>query len=325
MVSKTKEILILLVIMIVFGCGSALGAEDKYVIAKVGDIEITVFELQRETQRILPFTKSFHGGVSKEKLLSIRKMAFDRLIDQAYKVRYANNNGITVPESQLNKKVDKVLNKFGSGESLEKALGDESFSRFKSSVARLLVAEIAEDQAVNAKADVGDEELLTFYRGNKFMYQRPKTYRASHILIKVDPSLVGAEREEFVVKAQELATKAKAGEDFYNLAYYNSDEDTKFVGGDIGYFHSGQTVKEFEDAVQEMEPGDIVGPVETISGFHVIKLTDVQEARLLEFDEVKSKIKKTIEDKRRQQLFDEWMTDLKSQVTTEIYHPDLKL
>lgn len=306
------------------GLSGNVDATEQYVIAKVDDVEITGFELQRETQRIMPFNKSFHGSISKDRLKVIQKMALDRLIDQAYKVRYAQIHEITIPDSQIDERVDAVKAKFGDKKGLKKALGNEGLKEFRKSVYRLLVAKKAEEVAVNSKAEVGDEELLTFYRQNTYMYQRPMQYRASHILIKVDPSLVGEEREKLLAKANDLAAKAKSGENFYNLAYYNSDEDTKFVGGDIGYFHSGQTVKAFEDAIKDLDPGDIVGPVETISGFHVIQLTEIQDARLLDFDEVKAKIKQTIEDKKRTQLYDGWLKELKSQVPAEIIYIDLK-
>lgn len=321
---KMKNYLLGIVLSGLMLWGGTAYAEKDYVIARLGDIEITVFELQRETQRILPFNKSFHGGVSADRLKVIRKMAFERLVEQAYKVHYALTHEIAVPASRLEERIGRVQEKFGGQEGLQKALGDESFSAFKASVYRLLVAEQAEEVAVNSHAAVSEEDLKTFYQENTFMYQRPRQYRASHILVKVDPSLVGEERQKLLARAENLAKKAKNGEDFYNLAYYNSDEDTKYVGGDIGYFHAGQTVKEFLDAVKDLSPGDIVGPVETISGFHIIKLTDVQEARLLRFDEVEGQIRKTLEDKKREQLYNDWMAGLKKQVSVDVLHPELK-
>lgn len=294
------------------------------VIAKVGNTEITVYELKREMHRILPLNTSFHGEISREKKFEVRKSALDNLLEQGYKVEFALSQGITISDAEIEKRLEKVKARFNTPEALQKALGEESLDEFRASVSRMLIAKKAEKIAVESKAEISETEVETFYNNNKGMYRRPKQYRASHILIKVDPTLVGDEREKLLTKAQNLAERAKAGEDFYNLAYYNSDEGTKFVGGDIGVFHSGQTVKEFEDAIKDLSPGDITGPVETISGFHIIKLTDVQEPRLMTYAEVKDKIKKTIEDKKSKILYSEWMTTLKSQFNQEIIHPDLK-
>ncbi len=105
----------------------------------------------------------------------------------------------------------------------------------------------------------------------------------------------------------------------YNLAYYNSDDRTKMVGGDIGYFHTGQIVKEFEDAIADLQPGDIAGPVETLAGFHVIQLTEVNEPKQLLFEEVKVKIRQQQEKKKYDTLYAGWMAALKQQYGHDIF------
>ena len=159
-----NRVIWLLALIGLVGFSSNVGATEEYVIAKVDDVEITGFELQRETQRIMPFNKSFHGSISKDRLKVIQKMALDRLIDQAYKVRYAQTHEITIPDSEIDERVSAVQAKFGDKKGLDKALGNEGLKEFRKSVYRLLVAKKAEEVAVNSKAEVGDEELLTFYR-----------------------------------------------------------------------------------------------------------------------------------------------------------------
>jgi peptidyl-prolyl cis-trans isomerase C len=47
-------------------------------------------------------------------------------------------------------------------------------------------------------------------------------------------------------------------------------------GGDLGYFTRNKMVKEFEDAAFSAKKGDIVGPVKTQFGWHIIKVTDAR-------------------------------------------------
>ncbi len=322
---KTKQkSLLAIVATLILLAGFSPAFADEAIIAKVGTTEITVYELKREMQRILPMNTSFHGSISLEKKKEIRAIALSNLAEQGYKVEYALAHNISVSDSELEKRLEKVKTTFKTPEAMQKALGGEKLDDFRASVYRMMLAKKAENIVVDSKAKISGGEVYNFYMKNKSMYQQPKQYRASHIFIQVDPSLVGEEREKLVAKANDLAERAKSGEDFYNLAYYNSDEDTKFVGGDMGTFYSGQTVKEFEDAIQDLSPGDITGPVEAMAGFHIIKLTEVQEPRLLTYEEVKGKIRKTIEDNRRKILYEEWMASLKSQYNYVIIHPDLK-
>ena len=319
-----KRLLLAIATVVTLFIGSNPALADEALIAKVGSTEITVYELKREMHRILPLNTSFHGEISLEKKKEVRAIALSNLIERGYKIEYALAQKLSVSAADLEKRLGKVKDKFKTPEALQEALGEEALADFRTSVYRMLLAKKVENIVVNSRAELTDAEMKHFYRENKNMYQRPKQYRVSHILIKVDPSLVGEAREKLIAKANDLAEQAKAGKDFYNLAYYNSDEDTKYVGGDIGVFHSGQSVTEFEDAIKDLSPGDITGPVETISGFHIIKLTDVQEPRLLVYEEVKGKIKEMIEGKKRKALYEEWMTTLKNQYKHEIIHPDLK-
>lgn len=303
---------------------ASVEAADNAVVAKVETVDITFFEVKREMHRILPMNSSFHGGISAEKRKEVRQKALNNLFEQAYKILWAKEHGLKVTKKEVDKRLEAVRDKFTTSDELKKALGKETIVDFESSVERMLLAKKAEEIAVDSKINFSEAEVKEFYEKNTFMYQLPKRYRASHILIKVDPTFVGEEREKLVKKAHDLAEKAKVGEDFYNLAYYNSDEDTKFVGGDIGYFNSGQTVKEFENAIKDLNPGDIVGPVETLSGFHIIQLTDVQEPRLMTYSEVKDKIKQTVENKKRKALYEQWIATLTKQYTPEIIDPALK-
>lgn len=82
--------------------------------------------------------------------------------------------------------------------------------------------------------------------------------RAAHILVKDKGS------------AELLMKRLEGGEDFANLAMFESSCPSKAEGGDLGFFGRGQMVEPFEKFCFENEPGT-VGIAETQFGFHVIK------------------------------------------------------
>lgn len=95
---------------------------------------------------------------------------------------------------------------------------------------------------------------------------------AVHILINF-----GTDTNASKLKAEQIYKRIKEGEDFSKLAAENSDDPgTKFKGGDLGWFGKGAMVKEFEVAVQSAKIGDVVGPVKTQFGFHIIKVKQRQ-------------------------------------------------
>ncbi len=106
----------------------------------------------------------------------------------------------------------------------------------------------------------------------------PKQVRARHILIKVsqdadDPSVEAARKQ-----AEQLANRARQGEDFAALAREHSgDTGSARQGGDLGYNPKGRMVPEFDDTQFSLEPGEVSDPVRTRYGFHVIRVEGVRE------------------------------------------------
>lgn len=73
--------------------------------------------------------------------------------------------------------------------------------------------------------------------------------------------------------ADDLVQRARAGEDFAELAKtYSEDPGSRDRGGDLGFFSKGSMVKPFEDAAFAGQPGEILGPVASTHGLHVIKV-----------------------------------------------------
>lgn len=107
--------------------------------------------------------------------------------------------------------------------------------------------------------------------------------KASHILISWEGTKVPTKKEkrtkeEAKIKADGLLAQAKANPDnFFMLALTNSDDSSAQNGGDLGTFGPGQMVKPFNDFVFNGAVGTI-GLVETEFGYHIIKITEKQDA-----------------------------------------------
>lgn len=303
------KIILLLSILLVTVVLPVFAANSQ--VAKVGAVVITSYELAREQQKLMPFG-SFHGGVSKEKADMVRQQALDKLVERAYKVNHALKEEVSVENSLVDEKIKNIISRFGSKNEFEKALGGESQSELRASIYRQMLAEKIEKITIDDKIKIDDKEIFSYYENNKATYKRPKRFKASHIMVKVDPSSNKEQKEILEKRAFSLYERAIKGEDFYNLAYYNSDDKSKYVGGDMGYFHEGQTIKEFEKQLLMMKPGEISPPVKSMYGFHVIKLIEVEEPKLLSFEEVKEKIKESMYKRLRDDAYASWMAKLKA-------------
>ncbi len=80
-------------------------------------------------------------------------------------------------------------------------------------------------------------------------------------------------------QARDIMERIQEGEDFAEMAtIYSKDESNAQNGGELGFFGRNRMVKEFEEAAFAAEVGDLIGPVKTQFGFHIIKVTDRKTA-----------------------------------------------
>ena len=129
-----------------------------------------------------------------------------------------------------------------------------------------------------AKTPVDPEEVKKFYESNKSRFVQREERRASHILLAVKPDAPEAEQKAVEAKAAAIAAEVrKKPASFAEVARRESrDPGSAAQGGDLGFFARGAMVKPFEDAAFGAKKDEIVGPVRTDFGWHVIRVTDVK-------------------------------------------------
>jgi len=138
--------------------------------------------------------------------------------------------------------------------------------------------------ALAAQAAVTPEEVRRYYDEElkKGTFGVPEERRASHILITVAANATDAQRKAAEEKAQKIAAEVRRNpKSFAEVAKKESqDPGSAAKGGDLGFFGRGAMVKPFEDAAFAAKKGDIVGPVKTDFGYHVIEVTDMKPAKV---------------------------------------------
>lgn len=148
-----------------------------------------------------------------------------------------------------------------------------------------------------AAGKVSDADISAEYSKNIDNYRKAEELNARHILYKSDgtPEADAPAR----AKAEAAVKKLKAGADFAALARAESeDPGSKDSGGELGSFSRGRMVKEFEDAAFDAAQGEIVGPVKTPFGYHVIQVTGRSAERVQPLFEVAATIRARLEEER---------------------------
>ena len=147
-----------------------------------------------------------------------------------------------------------------------------------------------------AMAELTEEEMQAEYDALYGSAEPEVEYNAAHILLETE--------EEAQAMIDELAD----GADFAELAAENSIGPSGPNGGALGWFSAGMMVPEFEQAVFELEPGEVSAPVQTQFGWHVVLLNETREQPLPTLEDVAAELEESIRrarvDARLQELTD---------------------
>ena len=127
--------------------------------------------------------------------------------------------------------------------------------------------------------NTSEEKIQDFYKKYLENFKTFKEFNASHILVK--------EEDE----ALQIIENLKIKSEFSKLAKSYSIGPSKKNGGNLGWFRSGQMVKEFEEAVLKLKKGEITQkPVKTKFGYHIIMLNDIRDSQPKKIIDIKPQI-----------------------------------
>ena len=146
--------------------------------------------------------------------------------------------------------------------------------------------------AVAKNETVSGEAVNAYFSEHKDEFSQPEERKASHILISLTPDASEEDKQTARGKAQQILEQVQRDlEQFTQLAQeHSNDPGSAPQGGDLGFFGRGAMVKPFEDKIFSMQLNEVSDIVETDFGLHVIKLTDIKEAKQQSLEEVREQI-----------------------------------
>ncbi|MDD4911144.1 MAG: SurA N-terminal domain-containing protein [Sideroxydans sp.] len=140
--------------------------------------------------------------------------------------------------------------------------------------------------------NVSDAAVKAYYDEHLSEFGTAEQREAAHILIAMAKQASDADKQAAKAKAEQVLKQVQQSPNkFSELAkQYSQDPGSAVNGGSLGAFGRGAMVKPFEDAVFSLKVGEISGLVESDFGYHIIKLTAVNAAKVKPLSEVKAAI-----------------------------------
>jgi len=256
-------------------------------------------------------------------LTRLRKEAMDLLIEQELILQAAAAQGIEVAPEEIDAAFAEVSEPFDNSGEFARRLETEGYTvaSYREHLQRMIAASKYLDGIRAGAMTVSDEELETYYRDNEYRLTLPEQVRVRHILMTWKPLGKPDDRAALHEQMAAILEKARAGEDFAELAREYSDDSTAKDGGDVGFFHRGEMVPAFEAVAFSLQPGEISEIVETPFGLHILLLEERKESRLLPLEEVRDQLREHIREEKLDAVVEAEKTRLREQAEIEILIP----
>lgn len=276
--------------------------------------EVTKGELQKQLDRLA----QQNGGGELKPGSPQYDAAIQQVMPQVVGIEiakaYAKENNITVSDKDVNKEIEKIKDQIfkqaqqaggqtvSRDEAFKQALKQAGFTeqKLRSDIKEQLPLQKVQKQ-VSGDAQPTQKDIQAYYDKNKdLQFTTPEQRCTSHILFKKDQEK----------KAKEVKKQLENGGDFAKLAKeYSQDPGSKDKGGDLGCQGKGSFVPAFEDAVFGAKQGEIVGPVKTEFGYHVIKVNEVKAKKAAPLEEVQPQIKEQLAQQEQMTKFEKWLKE----------------
>ena len=138
--------------------------------------------------------------------------------------------------------------------------------------------------------------------------------RARHILLKVTPAMTADQAKRKLADLKERLDNKAAK--FEELARLVSNDGSASKGGDLGWMYPGDTVPEFETAMNALKPGEVSGVVETPYGYHLIEVLERKSD-----DQTKEKqraaARQVIRDRKMAEATEDWARQVRDRAYVE--------
>jgi peptidyl-prolyl cis-trans isomerase SurA len=248
---------------------------DK-IVASVNDRIITKSHMDEYKQMIVA---QLPAGTALPPRDIFDKQILDKLILNTVMTDLAEEHGIVVDAQSIDHSIERVAQQRGINVSeLKQQVRDAGiiYKAYRKNMHEELIINKLQQQEVLPRLSVSDQEVENFLDSPLGQEQLGASYRLSHILIQIPEDADSKQVESIRAQAKATIAQLKAGADFSSMALRISQGQQSLQGGDLGWREISKIPTIFAQQMTSMKIGEVSQPIQSSSGFHIVKLTDKQ-------------------------------------------------
>jgi parvulin-like peptidyl-prolyl isomerase len=284
------------------------------VVAKVNGQIITLSEFQSRQVAAAQGARVDPAGVGAFLRQNNAKILQDA-IDEILILQKAEDAGIRAPAAWIDEAIEgiKKENRITTDEQMQEALAREglTLAELRENIERGVLRRIVMQRDVQPKIEASEADVRAEYERLKATeFTKPATVTLQEILIPEDKGGIAL--------ARELATRARAGEDFQELARTHSSAPSRANGGDLGQLAQGEIHPDLEKVAFELPVGSVSDPLPVAGGYRLIRVVAKTTGSTTPFDAVKDRVRDRVMMTRFDKAYDEYVAELRKSAVVEL-------
>jgi parvulin-like peptidyl-prolyl isomerase len=290
-------------------------------VVRVGDRIVTRTQYARRLRDTLA---DIDRNAPPEKASALREQARKGLVDEMISELLikdrADRLNISVSEAEVTESVTRLKQQYGitTDEQFEQSLKSSGLTRaeMEARLRETLISNKVFARELRNRDQASDAELRERYNREKETYRLPERAHLREIVVlKPESGPIDEARQ----RATEIGEAAKkAGVDFAKIASTMSESGSRDKGGDLGEVAKGDLVPELDQAVFNAQQGSVIGPIETKSAWHIVKVEQRLPSEVPGFDSVKDKLRQDASEETFQRDYKAYIETLRKDAFIQV-------
>ena len=313
----------ILIVILALGTLSASAAQVlEAIVVRVGDRIVTRTQYER---RLRDLYAEIDAAGRPEQAAAARETARNNLVNELISELLikdrADRLGLAVTNDEIKDAITRLKQQYNitSDEQFDSSLQQSGLTRteMETRLRDTLITNKVFARELRNRNELSDPELRDRYNREKERYRLPERAHLREIVILKPED--ASKLAEATQRANELGEAVrKPGSDFANIAMTMSESATRDKAGDLGEVAKGDLVAELDKAIFTAPSGAILGPIETRSAWHIVRVEQRLPSEVPAFESVKDRLRKDASEETFQRDYKTYIENLRKDAFIQI-------
>lgn len=286
------------------------------IVAIVNNSVITQTELRDATTKIKKQLVATHTPLPT--IDALHKQVLDQLINRKLQLDIADQSNIHVTDKDVDNAVQRIAtaNKISSAQ-LYNELTKQGISKaeYRKELKDEITMQRTQQQALGSKINITPQEVDDFMRSAAWQEHSAKEYHLEDILVEIPDSPTSNDIMNAKSRANAILSKLKVpGTLFREAAVEDSSGSKALQGGDLGWRKLPEIPSDFSTPLLQAKENDIIGPIQTPNGFHIIHVAGIRSVGMAGNAEAQHKqVQQLLYERKYEESVQNWLAKVRSE------------